>query len=233
MNYEYDSKSNRVIRNGNTITKCYSRKLKEIPVKWPKTRKNVESSLLKMLQPLHNEKIRFPKILKETYTSITMTFIDAKPIHEIGIQSVLEKDLLRHLFLFLYDFYRQDYQRYINKRDLHKQRKIAYYMRLWKCKEYYPIQEECLCLGDLSIHNILVGKDYLALIDFECAHLGDIGYDIGQLLAMIQAAYPNDYKKVETVLFLTISDNEFIEKCLLWKERLFPFYKEATKSQQD
>ncbi|WP_165073560.1 phosphotransferase family protein [Paludisphaera rhizosphaerae] len=42
-----------------------------------------------------------------------------------------------------------------------------------------PIERRALVLGDFSPKNILVHSGGLVLLDFECAHLGDPGFDLG------------------------------------------------------
>jgi len=46
-----------------------------------------------------------------------------------------------------------------------------------------PPERRALVLGDFSPKNILVHDDGLVLLDFECAHLGDPGFDIGFFLS--------------------------------------------------
>ena len=45
-----------------------------------------------------------------------------------------------------------------------------------------PDHERTLVLGDFSPKNILVHKDGLILLDFECAHAGDPAFDLGFFL---------------------------------------------------
>lgn len=42
-----------------------------------------------------------------------------------------------------------------------------------------PLERRALVLGDFSPKNILVHSGGLVLLDFECAHLGDPGFDLG------------------------------------------------------
>jgi 5-methylthioribose kinase len=46
-----------------------------------------------------------------------------------------------------------------------------------------PAARRGLVLGDFSPKNILVHSDGLVLLDFECAHLGDPGFDLGFFLS--------------------------------------------------
>jgi 5-methylthioribose kinase len=59
-----------------------------------------------------------------------------------------------------------------------------------------PVLERTLVLGDFSPKNILVHKQGLIMLDFECAHAGDPAFDLGfflshLLLKTIRAA-PHD-----------------------------------------
>ena len=45
-----------------------------------------------------------------------------------------------------------------------------------------PVNERTLVLGDWSPKNILVHREGLVLLDFECAHAGDPAFDLGFFL---------------------------------------------------
>ena len=45
-----------------------------------------------------------------------------------------------------------------------------------------PVEERTLVLGDFSPKNILVHREGIILLDFECAHSGDAAFDLGFFL---------------------------------------------------
>ena len=69
---------------------------------------------------------------------------------------------------------------------------------------------ECLCLGDVNLSNMIWNGKKLYLFDFETAHLGAYGFDIGQISAQLKIKFDKDFllEKDEQVqywhnLFLT------------------------------
>ena len=88
------------------------------------------------------------------------------------------------------------------------------------------------CLGDVSLNNILFDGKQFTLLDFECAHMGYLGYDIGQLLGMTKAyekrsAIVSDYifsQRLSQAITETISDSNEIAEIFTWANRFEQYY---------
>lgn len=102
-----------------------------------------------------------------------------------------------------------------------------------KLKNYLPIlpqEKGTLCLGDVSINNLLFDGKKLYLIDFECAHFGYPGYDYGQILGMTKAyslIYPNFttlYTKISSTIQTEINDICLLNQIKEWEDNFFNYY---------
>ena len=88
------------------------------------------------------------------------------------------------------------------------------------------------CLGDVSLNNILFDGKHFTLLDFECAHMGYLGYDIGQLLGMAkayekQSTFVSNHilsQRLSLAITETIYDSNEILEIFAWANRFEQYY---------
>jgi hypothetical protein len=67
------------------------------------------------------------------------------------------------------------------------------------------------------------------MVDFECAHWGYMGYDIGQLLAMFQVWFAHTplLPYLDAHIPLWIQDSQFYQQSIVWKKAFLPYYQKT------
>lgn len=62
------------------------------------------------------------------------------------------------------------------------------------------------------------------MVDFECAHWGYMGYDVGQLLAMFQVWFAHTplLPYLDAHIPLWIQDSQFYQQSIVWKKAFLP-----------
>ena len=181
---------NEVQAKKDQIIKIYRSHLKCYDTQWPLTRGQVEVDLIHLLTSLQDDRIQFPRILswQPKTTTLTMKRLSGHPLSQFQAEDLMDDQLWKPLFSFLENL------KNITKQDLlqatgsyfYQQTKIQNCMYQNKIEQRPPLGQPILCLGDVSIYNVLWDTKKPAMVDFECAHWGYMGYDIGQLLAMLQ-----------------------------------------------
>lgn len=234
----FQSEANQVsvkIKDGRQyVEKKYFEKLKDYPVKWPLKRAEVEAFLLTFLPEILEEKNIFIPMLYhfQKPNTLQMEYCSGTPLIESSIELLYQKDLWQNLFSFLYQLKEIDLAGFCQpvKEALCKQQIIFDCMKHWKFNDYIDPPHNsygCLVLGDMSLSNILISSKGMTLLDFECAHWGYLGYDIGQILGMLDA-YRDD-AKLKIILMQAmddaISDQFYQECCFYWRKRFAEYYR--------
>lgn len=247
------------------LKKKYEEKLAAYDVKWPLSRCKVERETLRLLEKrlMHHDCLAVPHIYPASVSMknmIEMEYIDGQTIYEFmsgahacissssddhsGIDTQINAHMFQDLFQFLYDL------RTIMFFDLEKEFAEALHQQdpIVRCMYHNKLKDQVrlvstgqgvFCLGDLSVHNMICRQDQLYLIDFECAHFGYDGYDIGQLLGMCQA-YANVFYNTQAKNIYDIVGEGFrlfikeyaipdayVRLCERWKERFCEYYRNA------
>lgn len=262
----FHAKSNYIMltnyENHSTIRKEYEEKLATYDVKWPLSRCEVERETLLELEKrlLHHDTLAVPHIYHSSVAKknmIEMEYIEGQTIYELmSEQHAHDSDLyndhvcadalisahkFKTLFMFLYDLreikvadLKKEFVEVLYKQDL-----IVNCMYHNKHKDRVclaPAEQGVFCLGDLSAHNIICTPEKLYLIDFECAHFGYDGYDIGQLLGMCEVyanIFPNVYAKriydiIDEGFRLFVKEyhihDAYIKLCEQWKKSFYEYY---------
>lgn len=220
------------------VRKEYKEKLKNYPVCWPISREQVEASLLQKLSKMEEKRdascfIHFPEIYNEEKTKhvLWMEFCEGKKLAEWNPEQLKKTSVWRAFFQFLY---------HLKELDKYKVEKLTQgailgQEAIWDCMVHWKLKNQklpdtwkptCLVLGDMSVNNILFDGKQLTLIDFECAHWGYEGYDVGQFLGMAHAMWKTSTFPgyLERILKNSTQDQEWIEKCMYWKQKFERYY---------
>lgn len=216
------------------VKKQYLSKLKSYPVYWPLGRAEVEVFLLGFLSDrLKGKKIYVPTIYSFSKPdTLEMEYCVGTPLLEASIEQLCEEINWQQFFSFLYQLAEVSIEEFSPAIDktLKEQQIIFDCMKHWKFQDYINPPDNsygCLVLGDMSLSNILCSTRGLTLLDFECAHWGYYGYDIGQILGMLEVYHHN--VKLETILSQaleeTIPDSFYLNCCLYWKRRFVSYYR--------
>ena len=232
----FDSKSNYVLcrrdENGEYIEKTYRRKLRNYDVEWPESRAFVEAFFLGYLKSKQTRHVSVPQIYQYIPPGcIQMEYCKGTPLSDAPVNDLMDIDMWTVLFGFLQSLSELPYA-FVKEQTngaFQKQEEIFRCMIRWKMQGRldvpYP-EQNCVCLGDVSVNNILVSGKRFYLLDFECAHWGYTGYDIGQLLGMLNATMKNrDVLEVVKKAFQkTVLVPSVYENCLYWKKRFCDYY---------
>lgn len=220
------------------IEKSYRRRLKSYAVDWPVERAAVEAFLLAFLRDrAKGQKIYVPKLYHFTEPDkIEMEYCAGTKLIEASPAQFCEIALWRQLFSFLYGLkeIRQEFLQDKLGDAFAGQQEIFACMKHWKFEDVINPPEDsygCFSLGDVSLSNILVSERGFTLLDFECAHWGYAGYDIGQVLGMTEA-YRSDPELKEILaqaLEETVADPAYRECCLYWKKRFASYYRKKLR----
>ena len=75
----------------------------------------------------------------------------------------------------------------------------------------------------------------ICLLDFECAHIGWHGWDIGQLLAVTEAERPEKLMReiVCPAFEAAVPDPDYRAACLFWREHFQNYYLKTRKKHED
>lgn len=220
--------------NGVYVEKRYFEKLKNYPlVSWPLERAAVEAFLLLFLQErVEKSRIFVPMLYKFHAPDILeMEYCIGTPLLEAPFEAMYEEEIWKQLFSFLYSLtdVKEEYLLKMTKDAFAGQKKIFACMKHWKFQDVINPPEGsygCLCLGDVSLSNIIVSERGLSLFDFECAHFGYLGYDAGQVLGMMEAYRPDKKMKIllEGALETAVDNHFYKECCFYWKKRFAEYY---------
>ncbi|MDX8416258.1 phosphotransferase [Absicoccus intestinalis] len=213
------------------IIKVYHSHLKKYDTHWPLTRAQVEVDMIHLLSSLQDDQIQFPKIIawQPKTTTLTMKRLSGRPLSQFQAKDLMDEQLWKPLFSFFEDL------KNITKQDLRQatgsyfsyQTKIQKCMYQNKIEQQPPLGKQMLCLGDVSIYNVLWDTKKPALVDLECAHWGYPGYDIGQLLAMLQVRFAHTplLPYLDAHMSQWIQDPLFYQQIIEWKQAFLPYYK--------
>lgn len=220
------------------VRKEYKEKLKNYPVCWPISREQVEVSILQKLHRIEekrntNQAIHFPEIYNEEKKShvLWMEYCKGKTLAKWSPEQLQKAPVWNDFFRFLYHLKELDKYKieYMTQGAIFEQETIRNCMMHWKLKDQkLPDiwKPTCLVLGDMSVNNIIFDGKRLTLIDFECAHWGYEGYDVGQFLGMAHALWKTSTFPgyLEQILKNNIQDKKWIEKCMYWKQMFMKYY---------
>lgn len=234
----FSSETNSVsLKNrGNSVyvEKRYFEKLKNYPlVNWPLERAAVEAFLLLFLQKrVEKSRIFVPVLYKfQAPDVLEMEYCMGTQLLEAPFEAMYEEEIWKQLFSFLYGLtdVKEEYLLKMTKDAFSEQKKIFDCMKHWKFQDIVrpPAGSYgCLCLGDVSLSNIIVSERGFTLLDFECAHTGYQGYDIGQVLGMIEVYRPDKRMEMilESALETSVKDSFYKECCFYWKKRFADYY---------
>ncbi|MDO4478838.1 MAG: phosphotransferase [Lachnospiraceae bacterium] len=208
---------------------------------WPVSRADVEAFVLNKTEALADGNPHFhqPHVIDfdKTQHTLTLTYIPAEPLSVlccekapantgVGLPSVHQlTELLRFLHRINhlpYDSFSAD-----EKRLLDQQLEIV------QCMYHNKMKDICrpltgapwyFCLGDVSLNNILFDGDCFTLLDFECAHMGYAGYDIGQLLGMARVSDSLLAERLIQALKTAVPDEAERALILIWADRFEQYY---------
>lgn len=215
---------------GKTVHKRYESRLKDYDVCWPLGRACVEYKLMQALRPFAEPYgVRFPQVYEFRETGdLYMEYVEGSTL--MKAREVSTK-ALEGLFLFLFRLSEATDRFYPELSDrLSDQKEIVDCMYAWKLSNRItpaPQGAACLCLGDVSLHNLIYDGERLCLVDLECAHMGYPGYDIGQFLGMADAKladidiYTGICRAYETV----ITDAAYKERCEYFRSLFAEYYR--------
>ena len=216
------------------IEKRYCETLKDYPsVNWPIERAAVEAALLTFLKErLNGSRIFVPVLYKFCAPDILeMEYCMGTKLFEAPYEDIYNPYIWEQLFSFLYGLtdVKEEYLLEMTKDAFVWQQKIFDCMKHWKFQDVIRPPEEsygCLCLGDVSLSNILVSVRGFTLLDLECAHIGYLGYDIGQILGMMEVYRPDRRMGMflEYALENSVKDPLYKECCYYWKKRFAEYY---------
>lgn len=239
----FQSEANEVTlkcREGKTyIEKRYQRRLKNYFVDWPVSRAGVEAFLLQFLSGRTDERrIQVPKLYRYVEPDlIEMEYCAGTKLMEMVPEQLCDIELWKSLFSFLYDLkeIKEEFLRHEIGDAFAEQQEIFCCMKHWKFEDKVDPPENsygCLALGDVSLSNILISEGRLRLLDFECAHWGYTGYDIGQILGMAEIYLPLPALKtaMEQSLEESVPDLFYRECCLYWKKKFLSYYRKKSES---
>jgi len=239
------------------IQKSFSEKLRMYDVFWPISRFEVECFTHKLVARFTKDNSFFhqPAIIScdNQKKMVTFEYINAKPLMsffeslknaspnafaDVCCPLVLPTtEKLSNLISILHEinhFNNDDFSEH-EKSLLQNQNEIV------RCMYHNKLQDQVsprtkapwyFCLGDVSLNNILFDGKQFTLLDFECAHMGYLGYDIGQLLGMTKA-YEKRSSIISGHLFSqdlsqaiieTISDSNEVLEIFAWASRFEQYY---------
>lgn len=218
------------------VEKKYGSQLTGYPVIWPVSRCETEASLLEYLsQRFGSPEIRFPRVYScDPSGLLKMEYCPGKPLAVCREAELDRPELWKALFRLLYGLsgISRGTAAAIIGPALARQSAIRDCMLREKIKDAAALDgfakdmPDALCLGDLSLNNILLDGGHLWILDLECAHWGKQGYDAGQLLAMSRACWPDGsiYDSIKDAFVQSIPDARYRASARLWEERFLPFY---------
>lgn len=221
------------------IEKKYEAQLTGYPVHWPVSRGGTEAALLEYLpQFLRSEKLHFPRVYRwdPARSILSMEYCPGKPLSACSESELLGPLPWEELFQFLYSL--QALSRKTMEAAIGPVFAGQEEIRRCMLREKIGVKHgdasafgdsaatDTLCLGDLSLNNILWDQERFWLIDLECAHMGSQGYDAGQLLAMARARWADGpvFAKIERAFLESIPDAAFRAGGRFWEEKFLPFY---------
>ena len=214
------------------IKKRYEIRLKDYPEDWPLSRGDVEAELMVLLRSMtEGTRFRVPKVLHRTPPDLlTMEFCPGERLRDLPLDKLPDKDLWTQLFELLYRIQQIPWDAFSPslQRALEAQWPIWDCMRRWKTDRstFTEPPHTCLCLGDVSLNNLLYDGDKICLIDFECAHWGCAGYDVGLLTAAAGVFWEGQpiLDVVNEAFISCNADESWKESCMFWKGRLWHYY---------
>lgn len=214
------------------IRKRYEVRLREYPEDWPLTRGDVEAEILKLLNTLtEGTPFRVPRLLsREPPDLLTMEFCPGERLRDLPLDRLPDRTLWSQLFDLLHRIQLLPWESLSPSLQsaLDGQWPIWDCMRRWKTSRntYTEPPHTCLCLGDVSLNNLLFDGNQICLIDFECTHWGCMGYDGGLLLAAAGVRWADlpVLDEVTAGFQSCRADEDWKQSCLFWRERLWDYY---------
>lgn len=215
---------------GKTVHKRYESRLKDYEVCWPLGRACVEYKLMQALRSFAEPYgVRFPQVYEFRETGdLYMEYIEG---NTLARACEVSTKAIEGLFLFLFRLSKMTARSYPELSDmLSGQKEIVDCMYAWKLSNRItpaPQEAACLCLGDVSLHNLIYDGERLCPVDLECAHMGYPGYDIGQFLGMADARlagikiYADICGAYETV----ITDAAYKQQCEYFRSLFTEYYR--------
>lgn len=220
------------------IRKAYGTKAFETGIQLPLSRSKVEYRILNRLPELTPVKaygVKFPRVNRfiEYPAVIEMEYIIAGNLRQTSSGNLPDAHHFYQLGRFLKAVQELDMsdvtQIFTGLEEVSKRSSSA--MLRYKVPSYLPDETErfypTLCLGDLTLSNILSDGGSIYLIDFEFAHVGYVGFDAGQLLAEMESSLVGrERSDIPAALREGFSKrNKFSQQCERWKNEFLPYYK--------
>ena len=236
---KYNSKVNDVYcSNDNTVVyKKYNEIAKDFNIKLPLTRSIVERNVINYLnKQTLSDILHVPKIINYNNNPpiLIMENCNATPLSDLEIELFPSVEIWRDFFENIYNLKKISYKlsKLIFENQVENQNKIRDIMYSLKIENYQSLnlgKPDTFCLGDLSTKNILINKNKIFIIDFECSHWGYEGYDIGQFFAMLflhckKNSNISYYKSIINYFKNIIIDKKYVKKCFFWEKVLLPYY---------
>lgn len=248
--YTYLGKSNQITQKTvgelTYIEKHYEEKLVQYDVCWPLSRRDAELLSYQLFSKLAKDNcfVRIPHIYADYSSSQTLAIeeINAPTLTHLittqadaAVPSVTSFTALLTLLHSLSQLRATDF----SKSELalfEKQKEIAACMYHNKHRDAISVINDAtwhFCLGDVSLNNLIFDGEFLYPIDFECAHPGYLGYDIGQLLGMADA-YANLSQNARALrdnlffAYASVSINtKHRSQIDVWRSRFFAYYQNS------
>ncbi len=226
--------------NNYYVKKNYAPYAKQTGVNLDTNRILIEKTIIKFLSKkiaAYSNDIGIPQIVgfNRTDRSVMFRYINGSRILEINpkqwptaCQWIALIDFLISLYNIRAKKVSKIFSKLIDVQEYNRNHLFKY-----KCLEPPALQDNknTLCLGDISLSNLLYDNRKIYLIDFEFAHLGYAGYDIGQLGGQLQAmmnSTEHGYSEINSTLLL-IENRVQVYSVLntgyvFWKEQFYKYY---------
>lgn len=162
--------------------------------------------------------------------TLTMEYCNGLRLRDLPQEQLPDATLWSQLFDLLYEIQQMSWASLspVLQTALEGQYPIWDCMRRWKTNRTSFVEppHACLCLGDVSLNNLLYDGQRICLLDFECAHWGCSGYDGGLLLAAAESWWEGQpvLGNLMDGFHFSRGDESWKQDCLAWRARLWDFY---------
>lgn len=216
------------------VRKSYGHIAKKTGIAFDLRRQTIECTVILFLEGViqrYKLLVSIPKIIRQAKGWIELQYIPNRNLLETDVldwPSTKEWTGLIDLLIYLNDL-PENYLPFLFGSMMQLQndcRRIIYKYKSLNSNEHLP--RKVFCLGDLNLSN-LIFQNSLYIIDFECAHIGSRGYDLGQLVGQLQALFKikpleSISKLIEYIEARLNNHEELHSQFLIWKNTFYKYY---------